>query len=127
MAMPRWIGHDRRGHPVFRKNADGSSSEDILSDFDEVRTAHKAYLDGRDPRDVYERCFTAPYSCIARDGLLRMNALFHKPLEGGSGGTVADLALEVKPGWKKKKLRDVVKRIFYPGRFRRDYVDKSRD
>ena len=127
MAMPRWIGHDRRGHPVFRRHADGSSSEEILSDFDEVKTAYKTFLDGGNPGDAYERCFTVPYSSIARDALLRMNALFHQPLTGGSGGTVADLSLEVKAGWKKKKLHDVVERIFYPGRFRRDYVDRSRD
>ncbi len=127
MAMPRWIGHDRRGHPVFRRHADGSSSEEILSDFDEVKTAYKTFLDGGNPGDAYERCFTVPYSSIARDALLRMNALFHQPLTGGSGGTVADLSLEVKVGWKKKKLHDVVERIFYPGRFRRDYVDRSRD
>ncbi len=124
MAMPRWIGHDRRGHPVFRRNADGSLSEEILSDFDEVKAAYKAYLSGNDPRAIYERCCAIPYANITRDALLRTNALFHKPLNGGSQ-TVADLSLTAKRGWQTKKIRDVVKRIFYPGRFRRDYIDRT--
>lgn len=124
MGMPRWIGHDRRGHPVFKRNADGSLSEEILSDFDEVKEAYKAYQAGKDPRAVNEHCFAVPYAHITRDALLRSNALFHKPLDGSSQ-TVADLSLREKPGWQKKKIRDVVKRIFYPGRFRRDYIDHT--
>jgi hypothetical protein len=124
MAMPRWVGHDRRGHPVFRRNADGTSSQEILSDFDEVKEAYRAFLEGENPASVYDRCFKVAYSAITRDNLLRINALFHKPLAGDGRG-VADLSREVRPGWRKTKLREVVKRIFCPGRFRREYVDRS--
>ena len=34
-AKPKWVGHDRRGLPIYRKNIDGSESDDILCDFAE--------------------------------------------------------------------------------------------
>lgn len=124
MAMPRWIGHDRRGHPIFKKNADGSLSGEILCDFEQVKTAYEAYLSNDDPREVYERCFLVEYSNIVRDSLLRINALFHRPLNGNVGG-IPESETKTKSGWEKKKLRDVVKNIFYPGRFKRNYTDWS--
>ncbi len=119
MAMPRWIGHDRRGHPIFKRNADGSAADEILSDFGSVEATYQAYRKGRDPQKVYEHCFAVPYSAISQDPLLRINALFHKPLSGLKS------AHQLASGetWERKKIRDVVKKIFYPGRFRRDYVD----
>jgi len=124
MGMPRWIGHDRRGHPIFKRNVDGSASEEILSDFNEVKAAYRTFLEGGDPRETHEQCFTVPYSTIVKDDLLRMNALFHKPFNE-EDGTASDVPSVLKPGWTTVKLRDVVDRIFYPGRFRRDYVDRS--
>ena len=126
MGMPRWIGHDRRGHPIFKRNADGSSSEEILSDFHEVKMAYRAFQNGENPRETYEQCFTVPYSTIADESLLRMNALFHKPFNGADG-TVSDAPPVLKGSWPTVKLQDVVKRIFYPGRFRREYVDRAGD
>jgi hypothetical protein len=126
MGMPRWIGHDRRGHPIFKRNADGSASEEILSDFQEVKAAYKAFLNGENPRETYEHCFAVPYSTLVKDDLLRMNALFHKPFNS-TDGTVSVAPPAIKAGWQTVKLRDVVERIFYPGRFRRDYVDRSAD
>ena len=127
MAMPRWIGHDRRGHPVFRRNADGSLAEDVLSDFEEVKASYRAYQSGGNPRDVYDQCFAVPYKNLVTDGLLRVNALFNKPLNGASSSNGQGVFDVEDSGWKTIKIRDVVKRIFYPGRFRRDYVDPSPD
>jgi type I restriction enzyme M protein len=123
MAMPRWIGHDRRGYPVFKRNADGSLTDEILSDFDEVHASYRTFLNGGNPREVYEHCFSVPYSDIIHNSLLRINALYYKPFNN-SPENCSDIPRKDRPEWHTKRLRDVVQKIFYPGRFRRAYIDQ---
>lgn len=120
MSIPRWIGHDRRGYPVYRRAPDGKVTNEVLTDFGDVRRAFKLFQDGKDPQDAHRTSFGVKFSVIARDPLLRINALFHQP------------SLEVTTGWKESltkrdwtvvKLRELVKDIFYPGRFKRNYVE----
>ncbi len=122
MSMPRWIGHDRRGRPVYRSLSDGSQSNDILSDFHEVESALQAFNRGGDPAEIHQESFQVKTSDILRDPEYRMNALFLRPrkrshdLDHGSG--------KLAEKWEVKKIGDVVQRIFYPPRFKRSYVDK---
>jgi hypothetical protein len=120
MATPRWIGHDRRGYPVYRTAADGRETGTLLSDFNEVSCAFHSYVTGRDPQDTYEPCFSVPLRTILRDRLLRINALFYSPRLAGTARHTRRL---VRSGWRTAKLRDLTSRIFYPGRFKRRYVD----
>lgn len=121
MSIPRWIGHDRRGNPMYKRLSDGSLGEEIISDFDQVQNAFRLFQRGLEPSDAHAYSFTIPASKILEDSNLRVNALFHKPnikvinfLTPLSGQ---------KSGWKNVKIRDSVKQIFYPGRFKRNYVD----
>lgn len=117
MAIPRWIGHDRRGNPVYERGVDGRTTGRILSDFDRVEAAFQAFLAGEDPSEVYDLTFAVDEAQIADDEHLRINAAFYRP----SAHT-----MRVSPRsrtWRTVRVEDVVKRIFYPGRFKRHYVD----
>lgn len=121
MAMPKWIGHDRRGNPVYERSPDGSATGRILSDFDKVEDAFEAFSSGADPSETYGQCFSLPDSAIFSDPLRRINALYHQPAQH----TTVVPARSKK--WKSVKLKDVVTKVFYPGRFKRHYIDRCDD
>ncbi len=120
MSIPRWIGHDRRGNPVYKRTLEGKVTNEILTDFNEVERSFKLFLEGKDPQEAHTLSFKAKFSSIARDPLLHINALFHRP----PGEATRDWNVKIRVSdWTSVKLRDVVKDIFYPGRFKRNYVD----
>lgn len=125
MAMPKWIGHDRRGNPVFKRSEDGSETDVILSDFPEVATAFNDYVDGGSVDTTSSNSFVISYKALISDPLLRANALFFKPMAERSQESVS--AIDRKREWSTVKVRDVVGKIFYPGRFKRNYVEWEPD
>lgn len=118
MAIPKWIGHDRRGNPVYKKLLDGKQSNEILTDFPELEEAFEKWKQGENPNEIYADCFVASSKQIAQSELQQLNAQFHKPSRYSA-------ATETSKKWKFVKIEDVVKRIFYPTRFKRHYVDYS--
>lgn len=120
MAIPRWIGHDRRGNPVFRRTPDGKLSDQVLCDFAEVEQAWQRFRAGNDPQSIHSGCFTVCVEQILSDPLLRMNALFHRPAEAT---TSEWFARRKALGWEFVDLGDLVSHIFFPGRFKRNYVE----
>jgi len=119
MATPRWIGHDRRGNPVCKKNPDGSDSSEILSDFYEIEQAFDAYMKGGDPHEIYSECFVVPGEKILNDELVRLNAQYYRENKRTGNQEIDTTEWDVKP------ISELVERIFYPGRFKRNYVDPS--
>jgi len=120
MSIPRWIGHDRRGNSVYKRNIEGKITNDILTDFDEVETAFKLFCQGEDPHKAHHLSFRARFKSISRDPLLHINGLFYRP----PAEATQKLNNRIRTSdWEKAKLRDLVKNIFYPGRFKRNYVD----
>lgn len=119
MAMPRWIGHDRRGNPVYRSASDGRVTDEILSDFEQVEEAYALFRQGGNPADAHELSFRITARQILQDQQLRLNALYYKP---GIHAPIVRRGATL-PGWRKVYLRDVVKAVFYPTRFKRNYVD----
>ncbi len=118
MATPRWIGHDRRGNPVYERSPEGEATSRVLSDFGSVEAAFEAFRDGGDPATTYAQTFAMPEDMIFADPLRRINALFHQPSRNGT------VVSPKSRRWKTVRVRDVVSRIFYPGRFKRNYVDR---
>ena len=125
MSAPKWIGHDRRGNSIFKKAIDGADSDSILTDFPEVVTAFEAHLAGLPPSVHHDGSFVVPYKALVEDPLLRANALFHKPRGERPAATATPGSQRHE--WTTVKVRDVVSRLFYPGRFRRDYVPYEDD
>ena len=120
MATPRWIGHDRRGNPTFTRSPDGTQTNEILTDFPEIERAYDSFTSGKCIKE-----FTETYSIksneIIADPQLRINAMFYK--HRNMANTISQTKQE-SDDWKTVKLGSVVQKIFYPGRFKRSYVDK---
>jgi type I restriction-modification system DNA methylase subunit len=116
MSAPKWIGHDRRGNPVFKRDIDGAPTGEILTDFPELEAAYKSFKNGKDFKKLHEDSFTIKISEILNSELLQLNAQFHKPNEFRSN-EFDDSA------WERERLNDLIKKIFYPGRFSRGYVE----
>lgn len=119
MATPKWIGHDRRGQPVYRRKPDGSMTGEVLSDIDDVARAFEAYRRGDDPSVLHAESFTIGVDQVASDPDLRLNARYYRE------GTKIDEVVTPRKGWKTVRLGDVCDRIFFPTRFKRNYVEPS--
>ena len=119
MSTPRWIGHDRRGQPVYRREPDGRLNGTILSDIEDVGRAFEAHVRGEDPVGVHGESFTVPLDRVVSDPDLRLNARYFR--DGGAAAATASSRV----GWKQVRLGDVCERIFFPTRFKRNYVEPS--
>jgi type I restriction enzyme M protein len=117
MSVPRWIGHDRRGNPVFKKEKDGTMSGELLTDFQEVEKAYLNYKKGESFDDIHKESFKINIKNVLDSPLLQLNAQFHKPSQYNT------VTVDNKK-WKVEKLYNLVESIFYPGRFARGYIDK---
>jgi type I restriction-modification system DNA methylase subunit len=124
MSVPRWIGHDRRGNPTYKRASVGSqaSLDEILTDFPQVEEAFEAFCTGENPSKKHPLSFVVPAEKISQDPLQRIDARYYKI-------HADELLSQKKPkaGWKTVKLKEVVSDIFYPGRFARNYVTSELD
>ncbi|MBD2146290.1 N-6 DNA methylase [Sphaerospermopsis sp. FACHB-1194] len=118
MACPQKIGHDRRGRPIFKNN----ESAEIDVDLPEISTAYDAFLAGNNPSQVSELAFTISSQFIKNNSDIRLNAAYYRPSSIDLRDKLItivkqDLSLTITP------LGDLVKDIFYPGRFKREYTE----
>lgn len=117
MSTPQWIGHDRRGKPVYRRTPDGRSTNDVLSDIEDVGRAFEAYLRGAEPAQYHQDSFVVPRSRVTRDPDLRLNARYYRD------GDAIETAFDDNKRWTISRLGDITERIFFPTRFKRNYVE----
>lgn len=122
MACPKWIGHDRRGNPMYQVAPDGTSTDNILTDFPDVEKAYEAFVAGEEPSSVSSAAFTITSVQIASARELRMDAWFHHPHHVQA--STLHTPHMARPR-KTAKLKDLVSRISFPGRFKRLYVEKT--
>lgn len=115
MATPRWIGHDRRGKTIYITDKTGKNTNTILSDIEDIEKSFFNFKNNKTDT-LYEECFIENSSLIKDDELLRLNAQSYKPSKITTSQQMS--------AHKTVKIKDVVKKIFYPGRFKRNYVDK---
>jgi type I restriction-modification system DNA methylase subunit len=118
MSAPRWIGHDRRGNPVYKRLPDGKLTDEILTDFPQVAVAYTNFLNGQEPQAAHDLSFYINARKLLRDNEIRLNALYHKPLNNLSSKTHQRSA-----DWHCVKLSSVISKIFFPTRFKRNYVE----
>jgi type I restriction-modification system DNA methylase subunit len=111
MSRPNWIGHDRRGNPIYKKNIDGSISSDILCDFAKVYDDWSKFRRGKTVNS--DISFVIKAKLILDDEQLRLNALYYS------------LSKSELDGNNTLLLKDLVMKIFYPGRFKREYVNSN--
>ena len=111
MSVPRWIGHDRRGNPVYKRTSDGKLTDHTLTDFGEVEDAWEAFTTGQEFRHIHDMSFSISPNDLTKDSLLRINALFYKPTEDKQINAGSKTALRA---WRKIKLQDVTRKNFIP-------------
>lgn len=121
MSVPKWIGHDRRGNPTYKRLVDGSFSEEALTDFPNVEESYEAFLNGNDPSKVFSESFSIPAINLTLSPDYRIDARYHKSHQEIQSSTLSHSKSNNK--WRLVKIKDVVSKIFYPGRFTRNYVE----
>lgn len=116
MSVAHKIGHDRRGNLIVDKNGR------VANDLEVVGEAFQQYRgSGADPGSLHKDAFIANASQITIENDLRINAAFHQPK-----WTSVVKYLQNNPETEThtvKKIGDIVESIFFPGRFKREYVD----
>lgn len=119
MSAPKWIGHDRRGRPVFECTPDGRHTTTILSDMEDVSKAFHGFLLGQTPSAIHSDSFAVPKAAVAADPDLRINARYYRDRDAIAAST------SKRKGWDTVRLGDLSERIFFPSRFKRRYVQAS--
>ena len=124
MSTPKWIGHDRRGNPTYKKSEDGSVTDQILTDFPTVENEFSAFLAGKDFKSDSSTSFVMSPDKIANEQHLRLDARYYRSHKINQEHFSDN---RKKAGWNYIKVKDVVGKIFYPGRFTRNYVSNEAD
>lgn len=122
MSTPRWIGHDRRGNPVYKRSSDGKITDEILTDIPNVSRAFNSYVNGQNPSVDHQDSFVIHVGDVLKDPQLHLNAQFYKPANKKIYPPSYNKDPKISQ-WKFEKLGKLVDRIFFPGRFKRNYVD----
>ena len=139
MAVSEAVGHDRRGNPLYRKDASGMNLLDdsgnavIWNDLPEIYKQWEHYkLTGsvknlEDGEEHAPSCFVVSSGQILQDPSRRIDAWYWDPnknnlakqIEESIGEEITEIV----------RLGDLVVEhgIFYPGRHKRNYVEKGND
>lgn len=137
MAVSEAVGHDRRGNPLYKKDASGMNLKDdndnlvIWNDLPQIYEQWKNYLNSGDVLtdsangDHTPSCFVVGSKRIMDDVSNRIDAWYWDPnknniakeIEESVGGDVKEIV----------RLGDLVVEhgIFYPGRHKRNYVENT--
>lgn len=120
MATPQAIGHDRRGNPVFKRDEAGRQTDEIFSDLPAVLADFQT-ISRETAADTSKHSFTIQEDAVRNDSHFRLNALFHRPIKEVTSRTATRQSKDLR----FVKLRSLVRRIFFPTRFKRDYAVDS--
>ena len=131
MAVSEAVGHDRRGNPIYRKDANGFDEVDengnkiIWNDLPIIFEQWKKYKSMGTVSHSSPSCFVITSDQIMQDPTHRIDAWYWDPnkndlakqIEDSVGENVIEIA----------RLGDLVVEngIFYPGRHKRNYVEPS--
>lgn len=135
MAVSEAVGHDRRGNPLYKKDAAGMNLLDengrtvIWNDLPEIYTQWNSFIlsgtvaEPEENKEHAPSCFIVNYKQIMEDSSKRIDAWYWDPNKN-------NLAKEIEESVGEEvteivRLGDLVVEhgIFYPGRHKRNYVD----
>lgn len=125
MAISREIGHDKRGNPKYKRDSDGmpilDDNTDMILDIDtsEIAVDYQKFIKGIDFEDS-KRSFRVNVKDVKKAD--RIDASYFSP---AAQTAMRDIISSVPRGWQLKTVEDVTIDVFYPGRFKRAYVDKK--
>lgn len=115
MAVTTEIGHDRRGNPIV------DDAGRIVTDLPGVEDDHKRYLAEGVRYAGSEKSFVVSAMNFTQESDLRLNAAYYMPARVGARKQFAELSGDE---FEVKTIGQVTKRIFFPGRFKRNYVSE---
>lgn len=131
MAVSESVGHDRRGNPLYRKDANGkvdideNGNKQIWNDLPDIFSQWEAFEKGEAVATSSPSCFVLQSQSISEDKSHRMDAWYWDPnkndlakkLEEAIGQDIIEIV----------RLGDLVIEhgIFYPGRHTRNYVEPN--
>lgn len=138
MAVSEAVGHDRRGNPLYKKDASGmtmvdeAGNEVVWNDLPQVLDQWKSYALTGNVKDTHDdnddhapSCFVIDSKQVLDDKTRRIDAWYWDPnknnlakeIEESVGGDISEIV----------RLGDLVVKdgIFDPGRHKRNYVDPS--
>ncbi|MCM2979179.1 N-6 DNA methylase [Priestia aryabhattai] len=128
MAMPSKIGHDRRGQAIYKRDEHGMLIEDsqtgeyiIDSDMDNVLDAWRQFKLNNEIEFSKTNSFTIKANQIELEDI-RLDASYYSPETSSLNEYLTNLPAITKGEWDVVPLGDLVKEVFFPGRFKRNYV-----
>lgn len=133
MAVSEAVGHDRRGNPLYKKDDAGQSVRDengnpvIWNDLPEILEEWNNYKNSGVVSSSKPSCFVLDSEKILSDASVRLDAWYWDPNKNDIAKTIEEaIGAEVQ---EIVRLGDLVVNggIFYPGRHKRNYVDKGPD
>lgn len=118
MAVAKQIGHDRRGNPVI------DDQGKIVSDLPTIEEEHRRFLKDGSNFSPTERSFVISALDITVENDLRFNAAYYIPARFSARKSFQELDGD---NFEVMALGELTKSIFFPGRFKRDYVTNPKD
>lgn len=115
MAITRNIGHDRRGNPVVDERGH------VVCDLPLVSEAFEQYVSA-DTIDAHADAFVVSAAEFTREHDLRINAAYYEPARAAA---LARVRGSDEEGLRTVTIGEVTKRIFFPGRFKRNYTNDA--
>jgi predicted RNA methylase len=118
MSVGKKIGHDRRGKPVLTPEGD------LDTDFPSIGAAFSKFLSGSTSfEDTHAHSFVITMKDALSHAELRLNAVSYTQESAEAADQVRMLA--ARRGWRESTIGREVESVFFPGRFRRAYVDAN--
>lgn len=131
MAVSEAVGHDRRGSPIYLKDKQGSFllSEDeqriVWNDLPKIYEQWIAYQKGNQLLTDSPSCFVLNCESIQNDQCHRMDAWYWDPNKNDLAKSIEEAVGECIVDIDRLASLVVDGGIFYPGRHKRNYVEKS--
>ena len=136
MAVSEAVGHDRRGHEIYKKDENGEFLVDnsgnllVWNDLPYIYEQYQHFINGSDididsGQNGNPSCFVINKNDILSDPTLRIDAWYWDPAKSELAKKLMDLS--------NKDIKEVTSLgnlvvdngIFYPGRHKRNYVPKG--
>ncbi|MHA7154246.1 N-6 DNA methylase [Arthrobacter sp. TMN-50] len=118
MSVASEIGHDRRGNPIV--DVEGK----IVTDLPGIEKDHADYLKAGRSYSGSAKSFVVSANSFTKEADLRLNAAYYMPTRVGARNHFDNLE---DSDFEVRTLGEVTRRIFFPGRFKRNYVTNPAD
>jgi type I restriction enzyme M protein len=116
MSVSSQIGHDRRGNPIY------NDLGEIKQDLTKIADAFRLFASNKSFKNIHLESFTLKPAEILSNYGLRINAAHYLP----SSSKILDNFINIdNKNFESVKIKDVVERIFCPGRFKRNYEESA--